>query len=116
MEVLPGGPVLTHHISDLGAGTCRHLAALAAGSAGLEAALEVLDAALPVAASPLLKLAVLLSTASAGTGSTDLGPAPGGGQGEECDDAEAQVLLQRRRSGSLSRNQVCSVAGGARAG
>ena len=36
------------------------------------------DAALPAAASPLLRLGVLLSAAAAGTGSTELG---GGGEG-----------------------------------
>jgi hypothetical protein len=93
VEVLP--PMVLSSASELGAGAQRNLAAMAGGS--LEAVLQVLDAALPLAASPLLKLGVLLSAAAAGTGSTALD--------ERWEtDPEPQALLRRRVP--TSRNQV----------
>lgn len=100
MEVLR--PAVLGLAGQLGAGARSHLAAMAAGS--LEPILSVLDTALPVAATPLLKLAVLLSAAAAGTGSTQLGE----GEQEE-EDPEPQAVLQRRAP--TSRNQVGAVRG-----
>lgn len=104
----PQGP--TQHINALGAAAQPHLSVLAAAarspdsSASLEAALQVLDAALPMAASPLLRLAVLISAAAAGTGGSQmeaLGPLAA------ADDPEPQALVLRRQAGSRSsRNQV----------
>lgn len=109
LEVLqPQGP--TCHPCELGAAAQPHLSALATGassadgSASLEAAVQVLHAALPVAASPLLKLATLLSAAAAGTGST---PLEALGPLAAADDPEPQVLVLRRQAGAAcSRNQV----------
>ncbi|KAL4448489.1 hypothetical protein ABPG75_005708 [Micractinium tetrahymenae] len=109
LEVLrPQGP--PQHPFELGAAAQPHLTALAAaarsqdGSASLEAALQVLDAALPVAASPLLKVAVLLSAAAAGTGGT---PVEAVDPLAAAEDPEPQALVLRRQAGAgCSRNQV----------
>jgi len=95
--------VLSHHPSELGAAACGHLATLSTG--GLEGALRVLDAALPVAASPLLKLGVLLSAAAAGTGSTLLEAERPGPEQEQDDEPQAVV----RHRAATSRNQVGAV-------
>jgi hypothetical protein len=85
---------------ELGAGARHHLAAMSAG--GLDSILQVLDTAAPVAASPLVKLALLLSAAAAGTGCTQLEAAPAAA--EEDDDPEPQAHLRRRAA--ASRNQI----------
>ncbi|KAL4438185.1 hypothetical protein ABPG77_010546 [Micractinium sp. CCAP 211/92] len=109
LEILqPCGP--PQHPCELGAAAQPHLAALASaaqsldGSSSLEAILQVLDAALPVAASPLVKLAVLSSAAAAGTGGTALEAC---GPLAAADDPEPQLLVLRRQAGAAcSRNQV----------
>lgn len=93
MEVLP--PVELCPTRELGAGARRLLAATAGGT--LQALLRLVDAALPLAASPLVKLAVLLSAAAAGTATTVL-------HQEREADPEPQALLRRRVA--TSRNQV----------
>jgi hypothetical protein len=95
-------PSLMSLASQLSSGARRQVAAMAAGN--LDAILSVLDTALPVAASPLLKLAVLLSAAAAGTGSTALGQAGQRGGEEATEDTEPQTLLPQRAP--ASRNQV----------
>jgi hypothetical protein len=92
-------PVVLTDACELGAGARRHLAAMSAG--GLESILQVLDTAAPLAASPLVKLALLLSAAAAGTGCTQLEAEPAAA---EEDDPEPQAHLQRRAA--ASRNQV----------
>ncbi|KAI3426224.1 hypothetical protein D9Q98_008600 [Chlorella vulgaris] len=96
-------PCLLSSPHELGAGAAAHLDAMAAG--GLEATLRVLDRALPTPASPLLKLALLLSAAASGTGSTQLGQHSAEGEEmEEEDDTEPQAVLRKRAV--ASRNQV----------
>ncbi len=98
VEVLP--PALLADPWELSAAARARLATMAAH--GLPAILATLDESLPAACggaavSPLLKLALLLSAAAAGTGCTELEAAANL-------DPEPQAHLRRR--GVVTRNQV----------